>query len=80
MTLMELHDAVQDALDEWGNIPVRAASDYEHEITYADPVDTKDGLFFEIGLQHETRNPMDGEESWHAPQDPGHKRAAKWRG
>lgn len=26
----------------------------------------------------EVNSPMHGEESWHAPQDPGHRRSAKW--
>ena len=51
MTLLELYEAVQAALDEWGNIPVRAGGDYVHEIRYADSVDSNDGLFFEIGLE-----------------------------
>ena len=50
-TLLQLHEAVKDALNEWGNVPVRVVRDYEHEIRYADIVDGSDGLFFEIGLE-----------------------------
>ena len=51
MTLLELKKAVEAALEDWGNIQVRAYGDYEHEIRYADPVNDQDEVFFEIGLE-----------------------------